>query len=248
MTSQGGFRQVAAASFRRGSERFRRFAATASVVSAEINAVKSIAGETLSLSGVEKAATEPAFQMLDIARAATAIPGDLVNIADAMRDKQDDGWPSRAAAGAAASHSLLTDLGKVTGGISLATTALGVAPALPFVAAGLTIAGAGAAVWKARQDQKVVQATQPRGSVGGSMVKQLRQQLSQLDLQLDQLSTNLGQQQEHLRKRGQHLSELIGGSAAERSALEKLSESIKALRRSRSAVTEAKGAIGKLQL
>lgn len=222
--------------------------------------------------------------MLDTAKAATALLGDAVDIVDAVRDSQGAGWASRTAAGAAASQSLLTDLGTVAASVSIVTTALGVAPALPFVAAGLAVAGAGAALWKSQQDLKgeqrgpdgdsaesgnpaisdsggggsgtiggfggaaVIGTAPGLTSAGGSMLKQLRLQIAQLDRQLDQLGTNLNQQQEQLRRRGERLTELIGGSATERVALNRLAESINALRRSRSAVSEAKSAIGKLQL
>lgn len=284
MTAQSGFRQAPAASFRRVDTNFRRFAASSSVVSAGIGVAKSLTEESFGLAGFENIATSAAVKVLDTAKAATALLGDAVDIVDAVRDSQGAGWASRTAAGAAASQSLLTDLGTVAGSASIVTTALGIAPALPLIAAGLTVAGAGATLWKSQQDRKGKLSTQNGDNVGqetlgvgdsggggsgtgggvggaaaigtapgltsatGSMLKQLRLQIAQLDRQLDQLGTNLNQQQEQLRRRGERLTELIGGSATERVALNRLAESINALRRSRSAVSEAKSAIGKLQL
>lgn len=284
MTAPSGFRQFPAASFHRANADFRRFAASSSVVSASIGVGKSLTEESLRLAKIENTASSAALKVLETAKAAAALPDDFVDIVDAVRDSRGAGWASRAAAGAAASHSLLTDLGSVAGGVSLVTTALGAAPALPFIAAGLAVAGAGAALWKSQQDLKgelrgpdgdsagpgnpAIRDSGGSGSgtIGGvgtaaengtaagltsagvSMLKQLRMQIAQLDRQLDQLGADLNQQQEQLRKRGELLTELIGGSAAERVALSRLAQSIHALRQSRSAVIEAKSAIGKLQL
>lgn len=283
MSAQDGFRQFSAAKFRHGNERLRQFAADSSVVSASIDGFKTLSTEVPNLIGSEGSASKNLGQVLDTGRAATALPGDVVDIADALRDSRGEGWKTRTAAGAAASHALLKDLGTMVGGVSVVTTALSVAPALPMVAAGLTLAGAGVALWnKQRERQELLNThngrstglgavstvegaasggsadtggasaavgfVQGSGGTGGSLVQQLRQQLAQLDLQLGQLSAQLGEQQAQLRTRGQQLSELIGGSTAERAALVRLDESIKAIRRSRSAVAAAKDAVGKLQL
>jgi hypothetical protein len=284
MSTGNGFRQSAAASFRRGAVAVGGFARKATVVSEGIDVAKTVVDQgsewvkqNVDNESLAEAISSPlteASRSLDFGRAATAVPGDILKISEAVGKARGQGWKAQAASGAAASSSLLKDLGTVVGRSSVVAGAFGLAPAVPLMVAGagLSIAGAGVAVWAARRAQSdgAGGRTSPDGSgggssgtgslgagvlgaavagtAGGSMVQQLRENLRGLNQQLEILETGLDQQREELRQRGQQLQQLIGGSRAEQKALERLAASMNSLRVSSRAVEEARKAMAKLQL
>lgn len=282
MSTGNGFRQSAAASFRRGGAAAERFARKSTVVSESIAMVKTAVDKSSEWmdrspdNPVSAAMSSPlmrASSALDFGRAATAVPGDILKIAEAVGEAHGQGWKFQAASGAAASSSLLKDLGTVVGTSAAAAGALGLAPAVPLMVAGtaLSIAGAGVALWAANRNQNDnagrtssggsegdssgagslsggVVNTAAGGTAGGSLVQQLRENLRDLNQQLEGLEMGLAQQREELRRRGQRLQQLIGGSHAERNALERLAASMNSLRASSRAVEEARKAMAKLQL
>lgn len=283
MSTGNGFRQLAAASFRRSGAAAGSFARKATVVSEGIAMAKTMVDQgsewvdkSVDNKSMPEAISSPltmASRSLDFGRAATAVPGDILKISEAVGKARGQGWKVQAASGAAASSSLLKDLGTVIGRSAVVAGAFGLAPVVPLMAAGagLSIAGAGVAVWAAKRSQSdgeggnssggsgggssgtgglgsgVVGAA-VGGTTGGSMVQQLRQNLRGLNQQLENLETGLDQQREQLRQRGQQLQQLIGGSRAEQKALERLAASMNSLKVSSRAVEEARKAMAKLQL
>lgn len=283
MSTGNGFRQSATASFRRGAAAVGSFARKATVVSEGIDVAKTVVDQgsewveqnvdNKSLAEAINSPLTTASRSLDFGRAATAVPGDILEISEAVGKARGQGWKAQAASGAAASSSLLKDLGTVMWRSGVVAGASGLAPAVPLMVAGagLSIAGAGVAVWAARRAQSdgaggtssggLVGGSSGTGrfgagtlgaavggTAGGSMVQQLRENLRGLNRQLENLETGLDQQREQLRQRGQRLQQLIGGSRAEQKALERLAASMNSLKMSSRAVEEARKAMAKLQL
>lgn len=251
-----GIRQGPSASFRQSNSKFRRVAAASDLWSSQVGLVKNVASEGFKTINIPEDSSKAILDVWGGIGAALALPGGLIGIADAAVEARDPGWQSKAAAGAAASHQLVTDLGKVAIGVAVFSPLLGLSPiVLPAVGVGLTIVGAGLDVWDKSRKREASRASSrdifdgplDPGGGSGSMLERLRDQLAQLTLQLDRFGTALGDQETELRQRGHDLSGLIGGSRAEDDALRSLFVSIKALRRSRSSISEAKKSIQRLK-
>jgi len=129
-------------------------------------------GEKLGNKGVAAAIDAPltlASATLDFGRAVSAVPGDILKISEAVGEARGQGWKVQAAAGAAASSSLLNDLGTVVGHSATVGGALGLAPAVPLLTAatGLSVAGAGIALWAANRARSDGGGGTSSGSTGG---------------------------------------------------------------------------------